>query len=125
MHVNTAAAISTRDSDPATSGWRNPLNLLILGGILLIAAIAVGTVVTIVSFRQRALVNSERVAANRRAGTTISSFLSIMAPLKSRFPFRFTAMPPGAAAGETLSRVKPSRLRCCSALSAPAKSPPD
>ena len=64
MHVNTAAAINTRDSDPAASGWRNPLNLLILGGILLIAAIAVGTVVTIVSFRQRALVNSERELQN-------------------------------------------------------------
>jgi diguanylate cyclase (GGDEF)-like protein len=64
MHVNTAGAINTRDSDPATSGWRNPLNLLILGGILLVAAIAVGTVVTIVSFRQRALVNSERELQN-------------------------------------------------------------
>ena len=64
MHVNTAGAINTRDSDPAASGWRNPLNLLILGGILLIAAIAVGTVVTIVSFRQRALVNSERELQN-------------------------------------------------------------
>jgi diguanylate cyclase (GGDEF)-like protein len=64
MHVNTAGAINTRDSDPATSGWRNPLNLLIFGGILLIAAIAIGTVVTIVSFRQRALINSERELQN-------------------------------------------------------------
>jgi diguanylate cyclase (GGDEF)-like protein len=64
MHVNTAGAINTRDSDPATSGQRNPLNLLILGGILLIVAIAVGTVFTIISFRQRALMNSERELQN-------------------------------------------------------------
>jgi PAS domain-containing protein len=43
---------------------RNPLNLLIIGGILLIAAIAIGTSFTIVSFRQRALLNSERELQN-------------------------------------------------------------
>ena len=38
--------------------------MLILGGILLIAAIAIGTSFTIVSFRQRALLNSERELQN-------------------------------------------------------------
>jgi diguanylate cyclase (GGDEF)-like protein len=64
MHVNTAGAINTSDSDHATAHQRNPLNLLILGGILLIAAIAIGTAVTIVNFRQRALINSERELQN-------------------------------------------------------------
>jgi diguanylate cyclase (GGDEF)-like protein len=64
MHVNTAGAINTRDSNPATADQRNPLNLLILGGVLLIAAIAIGTAFTIVNFRQRALINSERELHN-------------------------------------------------------------
>ena len=49
---------------PQTPDRRNPLNLLILGGVLLIAAIAIGTSFTIVSFRQRALLNSERELQN-------------------------------------------------------------
>jgi diguanylate cyclase (GGDEF)-like protein len=64
MHANRFGAINTRDSDAATADQRNPLNLLILGGILLIAAIVVGTAFTIVSFRQRALINSERELQN-------------------------------------------------------------
>ena len=53
-----------RDSDAAKANERNPLNLLIVGGILLIAAIAIGTSFTIVNFRQRAMLNSERELQN-------------------------------------------------------------
>ncbi|WP_213772143.1 EAL domain-containing protein [Bradyrhizobium sp. dw_78] len=53
-----------RHDDPAALDHRNPLNLLILGGILLIAAIAIGTSLTIISFRQRALSNSARELQN-------------------------------------------------------------
>ena len=56
--------VSSRDNDPAPVSERNPLNLLILGGVLLIAAIVIGTSFTIVSFRQRALENSERELQN-------------------------------------------------------------
>ncbi len=57
-------AARARFDNPATVERRNPLNLLIFGGILLIAAIVVGTSFTIVSFRQRALSNSERELQN-------------------------------------------------------------
>ena len=43
---------------------RNPLNWLILGGVLLIASIAIGTVITVLNFRERALGNSERELEN-------------------------------------------------------------
>jgi len=43
---------------------RNPLNWLILGGVFLIASIVVGTTFTVISFRQRALNNSERELEN-------------------------------------------------------------
>jgi diguanylate cyclase (GGDEF)-like protein len=56
--------VSSRYDDPAPVSERNPLNLLILGGVLLIAAIVIGTSFTIVSFRQRALANSERELQN-------------------------------------------------------------
>jgi diguanylate cyclase (GGDEF)-like protein len=42
----------------------NPLNWLILGGILLIASIVIGTAVTVLNFRERALNNSERELEN-------------------------------------------------------------
>src|ERR1700733_11059985 len=64
MRDNRSGAINTHDSDAATADQRNPLNLLILGGVLLIAAIVIGTAFTIVSFRQRALINSERELQN-------------------------------------------------------------
>src|ERR1700753_1954010 len=64
MRETMSEAAHHRDSDVAKSGERNPLNLLILGGILLIAAIAVGTSFTIVNFRQRAMLNSERELQN-------------------------------------------------------------
>jgi hypothetical protein len=43
---------------------RNPLNWLILGGVFLIASIVIGTTFTVISFRQRALNNSERELEN-------------------------------------------------------------
>jgi diguanylate cyclase (GGDEF)-like protein len=43
---------------------RNPLNWLIFGGALLIASIAIGTATTVLSFRERALSNSERELEN-------------------------------------------------------------
>jgi diguanylate cyclase (GGDEF)-like protein len=42
----------------------NPLNWLIMGGVLLIATIVIGTAVTVWSFRERALGNSERELEN-------------------------------------------------------------
>jgi len=64
MQVNTSDAINSRESDAGTDDQRNPLNLLIFVGVLLIAAITIGTAFTIVSFRQRALINSERELQN-------------------------------------------------------------
>src|ERR1700742_1250183 len=64
MRETMSEAAHHRDSDVAKSRERNPVNLLILGGILLIAAIAIGTSFTIISFRQRALLNSERELQN-------------------------------------------------------------
>ena len=64
MQETISEAAHHRDSDAAKANGRNPLNLLILGGILLIAAIAIGTSFTIVSFRQRAMLNSERELQN-------------------------------------------------------------
>jgi diguanylate cyclase (GGDEF)-like protein len=43
---------------------RNPLNWLIFGGVLLIASIVIGTAITILNFRERALNNSERELEN-------------------------------------------------------------
>jgi diguanylate cyclase (GGDEF)-like protein len=43
---------------------RNPLNWLIFGGVLLIASIVIGTAITVLSFRERALGNSERELEN-------------------------------------------------------------
>ena len=57
-------AVRDRFENPAPVGQRNPLSLLIFGGILLIAAIVVGTSCAIVSFRSRALANSERELQN-------------------------------------------------------------
>jgi diguanylate cyclase (GGDEF)-like protein/PAS domain S-box-containing protein len=64
MHNNISEAEETRSHADATIARRNPLNLLILGGILLIAAIALGTACMIIGFQQRALVNSERELEN-------------------------------------------------------------
>ncbi|SDT20801.1 bifunctional diguanylate cyclase/phosphodiesterase [Bradyrhizobium canariense] len=64
MRDNMSEAVNGRYDGPATVNYRNPLNLLILGGIMLIAAIAIGTSFTIVNFRQRALQKSERELQN-------------------------------------------------------------
>jgi diguanylate cyclase (GGDEF)-like protein len=57
-------AVCARYSDPAPVTQRNPLNSLILGGVLLIAAIVAGTTFTVINFRQRAILNSERELQN-------------------------------------------------------------
>src|ERR1700744_2329539 len=64
MEETISEAVHHRDNGAARATQRNPLNLLILGGILLIAAIAMGTSFTIVTFRQRAMQNSERELQN-------------------------------------------------------------
>jgi diguanylate cyclase (GGDEF)-like protein len=43
---------------------RNPLNWLVFGGVLLIASIVIGTAITVLNFRERALNNSERELEN-------------------------------------------------------------
>jgi diguanylate cyclase (GGDEF)-like protein len=43
---------------------RNPLNWLIVGGVLLILSIVIGTAITVLNFRERALNNRERELAN-------------------------------------------------------------
>ena len=43
---------------------RNPLNWLIVGGVLLIASIVIGTALTVLNFRERALNNRERELEN-------------------------------------------------------------
>jgi diguanylate cyclase (GGDEF)-like protein len=62
MHkgISAEGAAAYRDRSAST----NPLNWLILVGILLIASIVIGTAVTISSFRQRALNKSERELEN-------------------------------------------------------------
>jgi len=55
MHNTMPGADRTRTSGAAGADRRDPLNQLILVGILLIAAIAIGTAFAIYSFRQRAL----------------------------------------------------------------------
>ena len=62
MHkgISGEGAAGNRDRSAST----NPLNWLILVGILLIASIVIGTAVTIYSFRQRALNKSERELEN-------------------------------------------------------------
>src|SRR5882762_10970371 len=43
---------------------RNPLNWLIVVGVLLIATIVIGTAITVLNFRERTLSNSERELEN-------------------------------------------------------------
>jgi diguanylate cyclase (GGDEF)-like protein/PAS domain S-box-containing protein len=64
MQETISEAVHHRDGGEARNGQRNPLNLLILGGVLLIAAIAIGTSFTVINFRQRAMLNSERELQN-------------------------------------------------------------
>jgi diguanylate cyclase (GGDEF)-like protein len=64
MHNTMPGADRMRSSGAAGADRRDPLNQLILVGIVLIAAIAIGTAFAIYSFRQRALANSERELEN-------------------------------------------------------------
>jgi diguanylate cyclase (GGDEF)-like protein/PAS domain S-box-containing protein len=64
MDNNISNAVENQDVSRAAGKRRNPLNLLILVGILLITSIVVGTSVTIVSFRHRALMNTGRELQN-------------------------------------------------------------
>ena len=57
-----AEASETFESEP--TGRRDPIRWLVACGFLLIAAIAVGTAVTISNFRERALASSERELQN-------------------------------------------------------------
>ncbi|MDB5604156.1 MAG: diguanylate cyclase [Bradyrhizobium sp.] len=90
MRDNISEAVDNRSSDHATAGQRNPLNWLIVGGILLIAAITIGTAFTIVSFRQRALMNSGRELENtvlllaRHFGRELSDFEAVEKDLTRR-----------------------------------------
>jgi diguanylate cyclase (GGDEF)-like protein len=90
MRDNSSEAVDTRSGGHATAGQRNPLNLLIVGGVLLIAAITIGTAFTIVSFRQRALMNSGRELENtvlllaRHFGRELSDFESVEKDLALR-----------------------------------------
>jgi diguanylate cyclase (GGDEF)-like protein len=62
MHDSGRNPISTRGR--SAFDRRNPLNWLIFGGVLLIAFIVIGTATTVLSFRERALGNSERELEN-------------------------------------------------------------
>ena len=59
-----AAAETHGTFEAEPSGRRDPIRWLVACGIVLIAAIAVGTAVTISNFRERALVSSERELEN-------------------------------------------------------------
>ena len=54
----------SQDAGQRAFDRRNPLNWLIIGGILLIASVVIGTAVTVMSFRQRALENNGRELEN-------------------------------------------------------------
>jgi diguanylate cyclase (GGDEF)-like protein/PAS domain S-box-containing protein len=58
------AATATRPHRTATSFRRGPVLWLILCGVMLVAAIIVGTVIMVSQFRERALSNSERELEN-------------------------------------------------------------
>jgi diguanylate cyclase (GGDEF)-like protein len=64
MSENPSGPNGNQRAGRAAFDRRNPLNWLIVGGILLIASIAIGTAVTVMSFRQRALDNSGRELEN-------------------------------------------------------------
>lgn len=55
---------STSDRGRPAFDRRNPLNWLIIGGVLLIASVVVGTAIIVLDFRERALSNSERELEN-------------------------------------------------------------
>src|ERR1700736_5265369 len=64
MREKRSGGDSIRHRGRSAFDRRSPLNWLILGGILLIASIVVGTAITVLNFRERALNNSERELEN-------------------------------------------------------------
>jgi diguanylate cyclase (GGDEF)-like protein len=64
MRERPAEGNSVRDSGRWALDPRNPLNWLILGGVMLIASIVIGTAIVVLDFRERALSNSERELEN-------------------------------------------------------------
>ena len=60
----TMTANATTSSNLKASVSGNPIRWLVLGGILLIAAITIGTTVMVGNFRERALNNSKRELEN-------------------------------------------------------------
>ena len=64
MQENPSGGSGSRVSGRWALDPRNPLNWLILGGIMLIASIMIGTVTVVLDFRERALVNTERELSN-------------------------------------------------------------
>jgi diguanylate cyclase (GGDEF)-like protein len=90
MHNTIPGADGMRTSGAAGADRRDPLNQLILVGILLIVAIAIGTAFAIYSFRQRALANSERELENtvlllaRHFGRDLGNFETVQRDLIRR-----------------------------------------
>src|SRR3979411_1914708 len=64
MSEQRSEADVSAHSGRAAFDRRNPLNWLIVGGVLLIASIVIGTAITVMSFRQRALENRGRELEN-------------------------------------------------------------
>jgi diguanylate cyclase (GGDEF)-like protein len=64
MREKRSGAHSISISNRSAFDRRNPLNWLILGAVLLIASIVVGTAITVLNFRERALNNSQRELEN-------------------------------------------------------------
>ena len=88
-----------RKSVDSLSYRRNPLNWLILVGVLLIASIVIGTAFTVISFRQRTLGNSARELENtvsllaRHFDRELSSFEAIQKELVRRAQLTGVASP--------------------------------
>ena len=58
------SGVSTGDTRRWALDLRNPLNWFILGGVMLIASIVIGTAIVVLDFRERALNNRERELEN-------------------------------------------------------------
>ncbi len=90
MHNKLPGPDRMQSSGATGADRRDPLNQLILVGILLIAAIAIGTAFAIYSFRQRALANSERELENtvlllaRHFGRDLTNFETVQNDLVRR-----------------------------------------
>jgi len=64
MREDRSGAGTVGDRGRSAFDRGNPLNWLIFGGILLIASIVIGTAITVLNFRERALNNSARELEN-------------------------------------------------------------